>query len=121
MAIPSASVIANPRTGPDVCKNCQSNGFANMKAVTKVAIFASLIESHALPKETSKASAVALLSFSSLNLSKINILLSTAIPIESMNPAIPGRVRVMGISFYRESVITPNMIKPASAMRPSLP
>ena len=98
MAIPNARVIANPLTGPEVCRKFQSRGFAKIKAVTRVAMLASRIESHALPKETSKASAVALLSFSSLNLSKINILLSTAIPTDNINPAIPGSVIVTGIS-----------------------
>ena len=54
------NVIAKPRTGPDVCKKLQSNGLAKIKAVTKVAIFASLIESQARPKETSKALAILL-------------------------------------------------------------
>ena len=96
--IPSDSVIANPLTGPDVCKNEKSKGFANTKAVTKVAIFASLIESQARPKDTSSASEKGRCIFSSLNRSNIRIFASTAIPTESKNPAIPGSVKTTGIS-----------------------
>jgi len=56
IAIPNASVMAKPLTGPDVCKKGKSKGLAKTKAATKVAIFASLIESQALPNEYSKAS-----------------------------------------------------------------
>ena len=65
--------MAKPLTGPEVCKNSKSKGFARINAVKSVAIFASLIESQALPKDTSKASLMGLLPFSSLNLSKIKM------------------------------------------------
>ena len=121
MPIPTAKVIAKPLTGPEVCKKDQSRGFARIKAVTKVAIFASLIESHALPKETSSAFATDLCPFSSLNLSKISILESTAIPTDRRNPAIPGRVRTTPISLYKAKVKTPKTIRPKSAIIPNLP
>src|SRR3990172_3701661 len=54
--IPKAKVIAKPRTGPEVCRNAKSKGFAKTKVVAKVAIFASRMDSQARPNETSKAS-----------------------------------------------------------------
>jgi len=111
MAIPKAKVMAKPRTGPDVFKNDHSKGFIRTNAVIKVATLASRMEFQALPKEISKASGIGRFKRSSLNLSKIKILLSTAIPTESKNPAIPGKVKTTGISLYRARVKTPKMRK----------
>ena len=69
-------------------EEAQSSGLARINAVTSVATFASRIESQARPNETSSVRYVSFC-FSSLNLSNIRMLLSTAIPTESINPAIP--------------------------------
>ena len=86
-------------TTPEVFKKFQSKGLNKIKAVIIVAVLASLIESQALPKPSSRATfeeRPALIS--SLYLSKIRKFESTAIPTDRRKPAIPGRVRVMGIN-----------------------
>ena len=96
--IPIASVAANPRARPNCGKNVQLNGLNKMKQVSNVVKFASRIESHARPKPSSIATGHDLPERnSSLMRSNIRILLSTAMPIERIKPAMPGSVSVMGI------------------------
>lgn len=105
---PIASVSANPLTIPNCGKNSQFNGLKRIKATVNVVILASLIASIARPKpsltEISK-----LLPFlcSSLILSKIKILESTAIPIDKINPATPGKVNTKGIALKINNEINP--------------
>ena len=99
MRIPRARVTAKPRIGPEVGKKDQFKGLKRIKAVMRVAMLASLMESQARPKPSSRATGQARPArISSFMRSKMRMLLSTAMPTERIKPAIPGRVRVMGMS-----------------------
>ena len=86
--IPMLKVIANPLIGPEPI-------LASTNAAINVVIFASIIVINALlyPDLTAET-AFFPNPISSLILSKIITLESIAIPIVSINPAIPGSVRV---------------------------
>ena len=87
---PIARVTANPLTNPVPIEY-------KIPAVISEETLESLIESQALLNPNSKACFLDLPHLSSsFILSKIKILASTAIPIERINPAIPGKVRVTG-------------------------
>ena len=96
---PINKVMAKPLTIPEVFKKLKLKGLIKTRAVMMVARLASLIESQARPKPSSRATEKgrSILN-SSLSLSKIKMLLSTAMPTERIKPAMPGRVRVTGIS-----------------------
>ena len=81
-------VTANPFTGPVPNWN-------KISEVIKVVTFASTIAEKAFSNPSSTAVLVALHNLnSSLILSNINTFASTAIPMERINPAIPGKVKV---------------------------
>ena len=99
MNIPTIRVRAKPLTEPEVFRKLQFKGLKRIRVVIMVAVLASLIESQALPKPNSRA----ILGerpdlISSLYRSKIKMFESTAIPTESKKPAIPGKVKVIGMS-----------------------
>ena len=86
--IPIPSVTENPRTGPE------PKTYSNIDAMSVVK-FASIMVAIAREYPAIIASLIALpLRNSSLILSKIRTLESTAIPIVKTIPAIPGKVRV---------------------------
>ena len=77
-----------------------------IKATIKVVKFPSLIDDHARLKPFSTLNKRSLLYFrSSLILEKINILASTAIPIDKTIPPIPAKVNVTGINLIRANKI----------------
>ena len=85
---PRAKVTANPLTGPEPNWN-------RIKAASKVVIFASTIVLKASLKPLSIAPILDLPDLdSSLILSKIRTLASTAMPIVNAIPASPGKVNV---------------------------
>src|SRR3990167_1506422 len=87
---PTARVRAKPFTTDVVSKY-------NTKHVSNVVIFESLIDGQALDEPSLIACANVLPCLnSSFILAKIKIFASTAIPIDSINPAIPARVKVIG-------------------------
>ena len=120
--IPKIKVKAKPLTDPEVFKKDQSKGLNKIRPVRIVAVLASFILFQALPKASSKATLKGRPDlFSSLYLSKINILLSTAIPTDRIKPAIPGRLRVTGIILYNAKVNRPFRINPTDAIIPKRP
>jgi len=85
--IPIAKVTAKPLIGP-------VPNLYNAAAVINVVIFESIIALSAFLKPSLKATTFVLpFTISSLILAKISTFASTAIPIVSINPAMPGRVR----------------------------
>ena len=72
-------------------------------ATIKVVKFPSLIDGHALRKLSSTDWEKLLPDLnSSLNLEKIKMLASMAIPIERIKPPMPAKVRVTGINLKRD-------------------
>ena len=57
---------------------------------------------------------------SSLSLSKIRMFASTATPTESTKPAMPGSVRVIGISLNSAKVMTEYIASASTAMAPGI-
>ena len=98
--IPKPKVIAKPLIGPLPKKN-------NTTAAIIVVTFESRIVAKALENPESIAFLKVLpLRNSSLNLSKIKTLASTAIPIDKIIPAIPGRVKVASNNFNENNKTT---------------
>ena len=94
--IPKINVIANPRTKLVVIKK-------RIMATTRVVIFPSLIDDHALLYPSSIAFFTSLPPLISSRVREIiKILASIAIPTERIKPAIPERVRVTGIVLKRK-------------------
>ncbi|OPZ57006.1 MAG: hypothetical protein BWY87_01719 [Deltaproteobacteria bacterium ADurb.Bin510] len=90
-ATPSASTKAKPFTGPEP-------KLPRKKQVIRVQALESRIDGNARLKPASMPARSVLPSFSSsLRRSKIRMFASTAMPIERMKPAMPGRVSVTGM------------------------
>ena len=90
---PIPKVKAKPRTRPNWGKKLQFKGLKRIKATARVVKFASFIASKALPNPRFMAISRGFpLRSSSFILSEIKIFESTAIPIDRINPAIPGKV-----------------------------
>ena len=99
VATPIVSVKANPLTIPNLGKNSQFKWLNRIKATVNVVMLASFMASMALPKPslTAISNSLPFLIYS-LILSNIKIFESTAIPIDKINPATPGKVKTTGTS-----------------------
>ena len=115
-ATPIANVTANPVTKP-VPKRVPNQ--KRMAHVINVDTLLSLIAGHALLNPVSMdAISVLPLRSSSFMRSNINILASTAMPMDSINAANPPRVNVMGHSFSTANTNTEYITNAMHAYRP---
>ena len=112
---PKDKVIEKPLMGPDPKTNKRS-------AAIKVVMLASKIVESALSNPFFTASrALVFLFASSLILSKTKTLASTAIPIVSTMPAIPGNVSVAPMVPNNDTIINKLAIKDKLASKPNTP
>lgn len=113
--MPSPSVTANPLTGPEPTANMIS-------AVRSPVILLSMIADSAFSKPISMARPAARPSRSSSRMrSKIRALASTAMPMVSTIPAIPGKVSVAPMTDRAASSIPMFSASARLAMRPKPP
>ena len=90
-----------------------------IRAVIRLDILESRIDSQALEKPSLTASAIVLPERnSSLTRSKISTLASTATPIEMINPAIPAAVSVTGKNLKSVKIITIKIQRDTTAINP---
>ena len=110
--IPMLKVKANPLIKLVPKKN-------KIKATIKVVILPSLIEGQLLLNPSVSETAKLFSSFSSsLIREKIRMFASTAIPIDSIKPPIPARVKVTGISLNKLKIIAIYNIRDNEANNP---